>query len=588
MKCDESFGYGTARCDTYDICIRINDPRLSGGIIKSMSVPLPENKGCRIKQVAEIWVTSSLPEGDLGPHNCVEYLEVKTEGESIDCEFPKEIVIPEDGLYIGYSVTVEEIPAGNRQYPISVVSGSTPGSLYYRTSQYRRWDETFSRMEFMSAMKVQICACLPKYAVSFHLPENLRVKAGEDAEIPVNYQNTGTETIRSIEYQLTVDGSVERGDIFMDEEEYSGWGMERPAVIMFKVPESCGNHTLEFKVININGKYETGVSDEVAITKLRVLPFIPVFRPLIEEYTGLWCGNCPSGWVAIEELIEMYGEDFVYATYHINDVLTSHVQLPVKPSSVPAASINRGRISGIGDLYDNLSVQIAQPTDTDLKVFLNWTDESQSELKATATATFMENVENENYELELLLVSDRLSDPAWGQTNYYAGQIGKTGKYWEIFTKGSTTVFGLEYNSVVVTSLKQAQLTGKIPGNIKEFESYCVEGTFKLSNGISAKGVPLTKNKDSLRVIAIMTDKKANTFVNAATSDHSSGAGAGNEYGYTDPCSHSITVDHEIYFDLSGRAVEIIEVGRPYIRVIIRNDGTVNSEKIFSGYTRRT
>ena len=34
------------------------------------------------------------------------------------------------------------------------------------------------------------------------------------------------------------------------------------------------------------------------------------------EYTGLWCGYCPAGYVAIEELTEELGKDFVVLSYH--------------------------------------------------------------------------------------------------------------------------------------------------------------------------------------------------------------------------------------------------------------------------------
>ena len=45
----------------------------------------------------------------------------------------------------------------------------------------------------------------------------------------------------------------------------------------------------------------------------------PIHRPLIEEYTGTWCGWCVRGIVGMELLRETYGDDFIGVAYHNDD-----------------------------------------------------------------------------------------------------------------------------------------------------------------------------------------------------------------------------------------------------------------------------
>lgn len=82
----------------------------------------------------------------------------------------------------------------------------------------------------------------------------------------------------------------------------------------FEVPvgptSTVGTQTLTLTAETFNGA-PNGDSRKTATGTVVVMPFMPVTRPLIEEYTGLGCGWCPRGYIAMEEMAEKYGADFV-------------------------------------------------------------------------------------------------------------------------------------------------------------------------------------------------------------------------------------------------------------------------------------
>ncbi len=584
LDSQQPFGYGLSRCDSYDICIHLDDSGLVGGLLKSMSVPIPVKSGCKISPEAKVWIATALPAGELSSENCIYLQDVSTTGKEVSTLFPDGISIPGGGLYVGYSVNVEENSGGLRQYPISVVDGTVPGSLYYRTSQSPKWDETFSRLDYMSAMKVNVEKSLPKVSISPIIPSDLKFKAGEESSLDIKLKNRGLEGVNSVNYYLIIDGKKSPGTIENIDFKNNIYGAEFPVSIPFDAPENFGDASLTLDIIEVNGIGNEGYPSSMT-TDIRLLPVIPKYRPLVEEYTGLWCGSCPSGWVALEESIEKYGDDFVYITYHINDLLTPSMALPSRPNSVPAVAINREGMGYVNDIYDVLPELIESAPevdlDMDLNVKLGWNDEAKSELKASAVTTFMKNINNADYEVELILVADNLSDPKWGQTNNYAGQYGKGSKFWDIFTNGSSIVYGLNYNSVATMRVTKNNLEGSIPKQIKEFETYPVSTVFQLDKGVSGNGVLLTANKNNLRVIAILIDKKSGTLINSASSILAADIVNDDTEGISGIYEDNFVIK-EFFYDLRGIKLSVPPVGVPYIKVNLNSDGSISTERLIS------
>ena len=131
---------GTGKTETYDIAIALTNASLEGKVIKQIKVPvIPSEKvGNR-----SIWIAKKLkleldPETEKN-HNVVDKswsIDMPATGEMqfLTLSLDEPYVIPEGGLYVGYSLTVNSIDkTDGTQVPIVTCLGAKDGSFYIHT-----------------------------------------------------------------------------------------------------------------------------------------------------------------------------------------------------------------------------------------------------------------------------------------------------------------------------------------------------------------------------------------------------------------------------------------------------------------------
>ena len=69
---------------------------------------------------------------------------------------------------------------------------------------------------------------------------------------------------------------------------------------------------------------------------------VPVHRPLMEEYTGTWCGYCVRGLLGLQKLAELYPDDYVCVSYHNGDPMEIAYDFPSPIAGYPSAWVDRG------------------------------------------------------------------------------------------------------------------------------------------------------------------------------------------------------------------------------------------------------
>lgn len=281
--------------------------------------------------------------------------------------------------------------------------------------------------------------------------------------------------------------------------------------------EETGDQELSITISEVNGQPNGDKAATTAIP-LRVYPFLSVNRPLVEEYTGLWCGYCPRGYVALETMKELYPDRFVGIAYHSGDDMGSGVEFPTYPDGFPAGFINR------------------------------------------------------NY----VLVTDRLSDPSWKQANYYAPEEGAEpqdnsdmpGDWGYLFTHGTNPMTGLEFNDMALTSSDTEGMPGSIPAAITAGEEYSHVYTFDIASLSGETTALINQHPDLMRVVGIIIDRKTGRAVNCVSSLNLNG-----ESGVAEAGVEQAEVVETMYYDLQGRPVARPERGI-YIKADILSDGT--------------
>lgn len=247
-------------------------------------------------------------------------------------------------------------------------------------------------------------------------------------------------------------------------------------------------------------------------------------RPLIEEYTGTWCGWCPRGYVGMELLRETFGDDFIGVAIHNDDPMAvlPESQYPSNISGFPSAFVERSRevdpYYGITEETPAAIISFMQrlasrESAAAIGVAAEWTSADKTDIVVHVSTFFTANSSNSKYAIEVMLIADSLhgTTSAWSQSNYfrqYASYFADD-PYLGPWTTKPGAVKNLYFNDVLVGTSRV--VSGSLPATIVANEIYDFDYTFTLSN----LPVPsLIQNKDNLHVIAIVVDTSTKKVIN--------------------------------------------------------------------------
>lgn len=511
--------YGTSLRETYDVAILVDCPSLRGAKVKGLEVAVPSGA---VLTDANGWLSNTLRLKSSGSRKVNDPDIIRTDGTVVDgrlsVSFAEPYTVTDTPFYAGYSFTVSGDDADSKK-PVSVVSDGPFRELWMHTSRkYASWTDVGSETGLCSTLTLILDVDRRSQALSLSLPDKLYVAEGSN-EINCLASNFGTEPVESFAYTYQIGGTTGHGEANVSV--MAGAYPERSDVKLklesLPVP---GTFPFEIKITEVNGKPNMDVAPE-AVSNMCVMPFVPEPRPLVEEYTGLWCGYCPAGYVTIEEMKESHPDTFVALAYHVDDVMgcIPSSQFQSSPGGLPKAFVNRGEGVNpldIPALWSNAR-SLHVPAEMDVK--LDWIDETHESVRATSTIRFVEDMDGVDLRVAYVLVGDGLKDAGWSQSNYYSGQTEEhTGKWWDLFTHGGSRVTGLEFNDVVLKSPKPEGIPQSVPSEVNIDEPVTGTFVFRLTDIVNLKGNALPVLPDKVRCVAILIDGKSGKPVTSATS----------------------------------------------------------------------
>ncbi len=250
---------------------------------------------------------------------------------------------------------------------------------------------------------------------------------------------------------------------------------------------------------------------------------VPVHRPIIEEYTGTWCGYCVRGYTGMELLRETFGDQFIGVAYHYGDTMAvvDPTDFPNDINGVPSAFIDRtdeldalygfGQTSGgvVSDMQQYATLQ----TIADVFITASWTSEDKTDIAVNVTSYFTVDGNNGTYAIEVMLIADDLygSGSEWDQENYYSNWwTYRNDPYLGPWVRKPDVVSGLHFNDVLIGT--SGVVAGSLPNNIVAYTEYDYNYTFTLSR---LPKPALVQNKDNLHLIAVVVNKNTHKVVNA-------------------------------------------------------------------------
>lgn len=246
--------------------------------------------------------------------------------------------------------------------------------------------------------------------------------------------------------------------------------------------------------------------------------FRPTRRTVVEEGTGMWCGYCPLGIVAMERMKEKYPDTFIGIAVHYDDILDiGNYAYEIGYSSYPMCLLNRkyevepmvvveseGKSEYTtleGGVETALLREQAEVTIADVSLTAS---ESNKTVSVHAEVRFAVNDDAARYRWAFVVVEDKMENDKFYQTNYLSG---KTEYDLDGYENLPDRIYPHPFNDVALSIADRFNgFEGSVPTSVKAGESYAFEHSFAVSN---------MQQPANVRVVAMLLDADTGDVVNA-------------------------------------------------------------------------
>ena len=506
--------YGVNALANYEAAIKIlkNDPIMGNATVKAMRLWLNSTTIPKITSL-KIWVTKTLKlnaEGVLYVQDVD--LSTLTAGAN-DILLNTPFAINNTVTYFGFTMTLS-----SQDYAIMNGGEYEVNTFFFRaTAQQTNWSSVTNHGKL----------ALQLLGEGVNIPQNAAIitnkslgthnyQVGDEAVLPITIKNKGENPITSVSYTITSDNdpSSTTPEVTVPINNISN-GATATFDVSFDTSEPLRD-TRTVTITKVNGQpNDAPAADCVASGQFTVVSFLFTRVPVIEEFTGTWCGWCPRGFVGMETAHEKFGDQVVLIAAHNGDPMEISDYNPVMStvSGFPDARANRATdFDPNPDAIESMINQSMLEVPVGMvQVTAQWNDEEMKTIKMDATSKFAFAEENTNYGIAFVLTEDGMkgTSSSWAQSNYYSGQSGYP-DYMSWWCSQGSKVSGLEYNFVAVGAW---QIASGFNGSVKtSFEAGEVM-PFSYTADISTK--TLIQDKSKLKVVALLIDRNANKIINA-------------------------------------------------------------------------
>ncbi len=579
--------WGTSKQESYDVAMHITDPAMIGKTISEISVPIVECAGIGNYS---IWLSNELTvENKVNVPDIASYPCTAADGFiSLTLDTPFEI--PAEGVYVGYSFVMTELGTEEKM-PLVVTDYTyfTESFFIHTNRSYKTWNNVSESSYISPVINVVVTGDFPENSLDVMRVGEINIAPLQDSNIALRVRNTGGNPISTIRYAVLLDGHEAVEDV------YSFDSPLEPSVFgtsLFELPLSwdmitntdTGNHSLVVEVSSVNSGENTSAKN-AAEGNLNILSFIPVHKPILEEYTGTWCGYCPRGYVGLEIMSHLYPNDFIGISYHSGDEMevVSPSDYPNDIIGYPDAWIDRtahtdaysgygsGTEFGIDRVWEDYRQKLAP---ADIAVTANFTDQEQTAIKIDAQTIFAKKNEDDTYRQVFMLLGNGLTKDTWIQTNKYAGETSfletPYAEYWEQFVNGGGGVRDVIYNDILLAYTNLKGEGYELPADFGINTPLPMSHTFALSEVVNVRGQELVQDKDQLYAVVLLLNSATGVVENANKVKVEGFSGINSVEALSEPV--------EIYYyDLTGR--RITEPKGICISRTVYSDGSVRIEK---------
>ncbi len=247
--------------------------------------------------------------------------------------------------------------------------------------------------------------------------------AGADAYPTVNIKNLGTSTITSFDVSIDYNGTV-----YTENVTGLSLGSLATEVVTFTspIPLVAGSNPVVTTVSNVNGGgADDDPSDDTGCS-MTIDPLVPAAGKMVigEEGTGTWCGWCPRGAVAMEDMANKYDGFWQGIAVHNGDPMVVSAYdsgLGTLIGGYPSALVDRGADIDPTQMEDDFLQRILIDPAATMTTGANY-NSTTGVLNVSLTVDW-QMAASGAYKIACVLVEDGVtgSGSGYAQTNYYNG-----------------------------------------------------------------------------------------------------------------------------------------------------------------------
>lgn len=421
-----------------------------------------------------------------------------------------------EGLFVGYNYKQK-----SNNYPIGV-SSKVEGPFYIyanipasKGGNGEDWYQINSGGYGLSIQLIVEGDFAPNAVRPLDFGEFTVVK-GKSKNVAVSLWNIGSK-LTSIDYTIALDGKA-GAEQHLDFGKDFGLGGTHSVEIPFAAASELGASTVTLTITKVNGEENACVKNSATGTLYTVEREF-VKRSVAEQFTGTGCGNCPSGHVAMHNMHNLYGDQFIGIALHqfnVSDPMYN-ASYDLGFTGAPQCMVNRS--SGVLAPYEQMPEVLKASLDeialTDVTVTGTFAEE---DTKVNATAS-VESLVAGDYNIAFMLTADGLTGTtkSWKQSNYfckgggrYNSQASMPDDLKFLWDMGSSYVE--TYNDVLIASSYVSSNNKATLPTLVANGTVSSEYTMKMPTKVALKKA---LKLDQIYVVALLLDKKTGAIVNA-------------------------------------------------------------------------
>ena len=539
----EAENMGLALNADYTLAVFIPCEKIAGkgATIDGVRFLLPSAKAKNITA----WVGTELPAvGNYAKGANLEVKEVPVGDVVLDgyteVAFSKSYEIPDGGLWIGYSFEIEGLPDApddsevsdedyenwyysvyvpwveenlNDAYPFmtSYIDEPLEGTMVFASNYYDEMYQYFAEIDPANAADYLSMVGWDDYS-DYGYCVALNALFGGDkfmgnaasvadfgqkyallnstVTFPVTLTNNGKNGITDFTYEVTINGKkVDEQTVALESPIENLLG-KTTIELPFPTGDQSGSQNLVVTITKVNGQ-----PNELTATangSIFVVAESAKMKPLVEEYTGTWCGWCTRGWVGLEMLTEDFADDAVIYAVHNGDPMEIDAftgVIKTYANGFPSMSINRTQIvdpyygssASYEDYYVKNDVEAAKEdlAPAEISVKAAWADEAKTKINIETETKVLYDDDDPSIAIGYVLIADGLKGTGrdWAQANYYSGDTTESSEDLQKLVQEDDYIIGMEFNHVAVAAWgAELGVEGSFSSAIKAGEP--INGTF--------------------------------------------------------------------------------------------------------------